>query len=342
MIKNTSGQIIGAQMITAADGTAFTGSVTIYVTGDGGTQAVGSVGSGACTHEGNGFHSYAPAQAETNYDHVAYTFIGTGALPATIQVYTKAGDAFTRLGAPAGASIAADIAAIDTVVDTILVDTNELQTNQGDWATATGFSTFNPASDTVANVTLVGTCTTNTDMRGTDNALLAASYTAPDNSSISAILTDTGTTIPAQISSLNNISAADVNAQVDTALADYDAPTKAEMDSAFTEIKGATFSGTTDSLEAIRDRGDAAWTTGAGGSAPTVEEIRAEIDANSTQLAAIVADTNELQTNQGDWVTATGFSTFDANTDVVEANIKYVNDIEVTGNGEDATPWNPV
>jgi hypothetical protein len=36
-----------------------------------------------------------------------------------------------------------------------------------------------------------------------------------------------------------------------------------------------------------------------GGSAPTAAQIRAEIDANSTQLAAIVADTNELQT---DWV----------------------------------------
>ena len=87
MLKNTSGQIIGAQMVSATDGSAFTGSVTVYVTGDGGTQAVGSVGSGACTHEGNGFHSYAPAQAETNYGHVAFTFIGTGAVPVTVQVY---------------------------------------------------------------------------------------------------------------------------------------------------------------------------------------------------------------------------------------------------------------
>ncbi len=38
--------------------------------------------------------------------------------------------------------------------------------------------------------------------------------------------------------------------------------------------------------------------TPTGGSAPTVEEIRTEIDSNSTQLAAIIADTNELQT---DW-----------------------------------------
>ena len=33
-----------------------------------------------------------------------------------------------------------------------------------------------------------------------------------------------------------------------------------------TDVKGGTFAGGTDSLEAIRDRGDSAWTTGAGGS----------------------------------------------------------------------------
>lgn len=126
MRRNTSGQVIGAQMVSASDGSAFTGSVTCYVTGDGGTQAVGSVGSGAAAHEGNGFHTYAPAQAETDYAHVAFTFVGTGAVPVTVQVYPshpQTGDAFARLGAPAGASIAADIATVDTVVDAILVDT---------------------------------------------------------------------------------------------------------------------------------------------------------------------------------------------------------------------------
>jgi len=43
------------------------------------------------------------------------------------------------------------------------------------------------------------------------------------------------------------------------------------------------------------------------GTPPTAVAIREEIDSNSTQLAAIVADTDELQTNQGDWATATGF-----------------------------------
>lgn len=88
MQKNVAGQRIGVQMVSASDGSAFTGSVTVYVTGDAGSQAIGSVGSGVCTHEGNGYHSYAPAQAETNYDLIAFTFVGSGAVPVTVQVYT--------------------------------------------------------------------------------------------------------------------------------------------------------------------------------------------------------------------------------------------------------------
>jgi len=38
------------------------------------------------------------------------------------------------------------------------------------------------------------------------------------------------------------------------------------LETHLTDIKGATFAGATDCLEAIRDRGDSAWTTGAGGS----------------------------------------------------------------------------
>ena len=99
MKKNVASQRIGAQMITASDGSNFTGAVTVYVTVDAGTQAAGSVGSGACTHEGKGYHTYAPAQAETNGDLVAFTFEGAGAITATVQVYTsfpQAGDAYAE------------------------------------------------------------------------------------------------------------------------------------------------------------------------------------------------------------------------------------------------------
>jgi hypothetical protein len=89
MKKNVGSQVIGAQMVLVADGSAFTGAVTCYVTGNGGTQAAGATGSGACAHEGNGYHTYVPTQAETNYDQIGFTFTGTGAVPVTMIVYTE-------------------------------------------------------------------------------------------------------------------------------------------------------------------------------------------------------------------------------------------------------------
>lgn len=92
MIKNTAGQKVGCQMINASDGSAFTGAVTVEVTIDAGTQATGTVGSGACTHEGNGLHTYAPSQAETNGALLEFTFHGAGAIPDTVHIYTTGYD----------------------------------------------------------------------------------------------------------------------------------------------------------------------------------------------------------------------------------------------------------
>ena len=181
---------------------------------------------------------------------------------------------------------------------------------------------------------------------------------------VDAILVDTGTTLDTKINTIDTVvdailvdtavigSAgagltgvpwnaawdAEVQSECADALTAYDPPTKTELDSAFTEIKGGTWA-TTDTLEAIRDRGDAAWTTGGGGSAPTAaaiadavwdeatsghttsgtfgEQVKTDIDAIlvdtgttlpatldtidnflDTEIAAILADTNELQ---GDW-----------------------------------------
>lgn len=88
MIRGQSGQTIGSQMLDASTGAAFAGAVTVYITGDGGTQAIGSVGAGLCVHEGNGYHTYTPSAAETNFALIAFTFIGSGAIPVTIQVTT--------------------------------------------------------------------------------------------------------------------------------------------------------------------------------------------------------------------------------------------------------------
>jgi hypothetical protein len=93
LTRNVAGQKIGVQMVSLGTGAAFTGTVTVYVTGNALTQAIGTVGSGVCTHEGNGYHTYAPSQAETAYGLVAFTFVASGALTQTVQVYTKPGGA---------------------------------------------------------------------------------------------------------------------------------------------------------------------------------------------------------------------------------------------------------
>lgn len=98
MRKNVAGQVVTAQLIALADGSdVTTGTPTVYVLGDGGTQGAGS---GTVAHEGNGCWSYIPTQAETNYAHVAYTFKHAAAITTTVQAYTVAydpGDA-VRLG----------------------------------------------------------------------------------------------------------------------------------------------------------------------------------------------------------------------------------------------------
>lgn len=122
MRRNIAGQFVGAQLNSKTDGSAVTtGTTTVYVTGDAGTQAAGSVGSGACTHEGNGYWTYAPAQAETNYTQVAFTFVNTSAVNATVQIYPTSYDANGRY----------DVGAVGGTAQTagdIIGDTNDIQT----------------------------------------------------------------------------------------------------------------------------------------------------------------------------------------------------------------------
>lgn len=203
MKKNVAGQVVGAQMVSASDGSAFTSSVTVAVTGDGGTQATGSVGSGACTHEGNGFHTYAPAQAETNYDHVAFTFTGTGAIPATVQMYTtfpQTGDSYARIGAPAGASISADVAAVKTDTAAILTDTG---TTLDTAVSAIKAKTDNLPSDPADQSLIIAATNAITALLGTPAGASVSADIAAVKTDTAAILTDTGTTLDAAIATID-------------------------------------------------------------------------------------------------------------------------------------------
>ena len=124
-----------------------------------------------------------------------------------------------------GLATSAALAIVDGNVDSILEDTNELQTNQGNWLTATGFSTH--SAEDVWSVE-------------TRSLTDKAGFT----------ISGTKTTLD----DLNDISSGDVSTACGTALDTYDPPTATEMASAFTEIKGATWSSATDTLEHIRDK----------------------------------------------------------------------------------------
>jgi hypothetical protein len=109
MRKNVASQIIGAQMNSRTDGSPLTSAVSISVVGDNGAAAAGG---GTLAHKGDGYWSYVPTQAETNYVHVAFTFTHASGVNQTVQAYPVAynyGDA-VRLGITALPNAAADAA----------------------------------------------------------------------------------------------------------------------------------------------------------------------------------------------------------------------------------------
>jgi len=195
----------------------------------------------------------------TSGQHDTATYAGAGLLAAA-----SAGDPWsTALPGAYGAGTAGK------ALSDVLADTNELQGNQGDWATATGFSTHS-AADVAALVLVTPAQKLVTDANG---------YVTYSNSAPPAA----------------------------SAIAD------AVWD------------------EAIGDHG------GAGATGKAVADILADTnelqgDDYPTSIAAVktVVDAVKVQTDKLTFTVA----------NQVDANIQYVNDVALTGDGA-ATPWGP-
>jgi hypothetical protein len=120
----------------------------------------------------------------------------------------------------------------------------------------------------------IGTVTTNTDMRGTDNAATAANLATLDgkvdtvDTNVDSILVDTGTTLPASIAALNDITVADIIAGV--ADGTYDLQEMMRIIFAFAAGK-STGGGTT--THSFRDSADGK------------NRITATVDANGNRTA---------------------------------------------------------
>ena len=248
-------------MINASDGSAITsGTVSGFVIIDGGIQTALT---NSPVHEGNGQWSVNLTAGEMNGDVVGLVFTHASGIPVYFTIRTVA-KLVSDLNDPSVAAIRSEMDANSSQLAAIVADTNELQTDD----------------------------------------------------------------VPGLITTLNNLSIADIDARLTV----YDGPTRAELtldinsvldklkkymqllvrsDSAIStdnatelseintdEGSGAgNFDNTSDSTKALRDHGDAAWITGNTTPPPTAADIRNDIDANSTQLAAILEDTDELQTN---------------------------------------------
>lgn len=131
-------------------------------------------------------------------------------------VVNTAEDIYTRLGAPAGASVSADVAAVKAETALIVADTNELQT---DWANGGRLDVILDARASQASVDAIRE-DTGTTLPATLSAI--AGYL---DTEIAAILQDTGTDIPALIAAIPSAAgnAAAVRAELATELARIDA-----------------------------------------------------------------------------------------------------------------------
>lgn len=206
-----------------------------------------------------------------------------------------------------------------------------------------------------------------------DASLATAASLATVDTNVDAILVDTGTTIPASISALNDLDAAGVRSAVGLASANLDTQLST-IDTVADGIQTDLSNGT-DGLGAIKtavdaisltsaDIADAVWdeaiaghltagSTGAslnaaGGSGdPWVTSLPGSYTTGQAGkiLADILTDTADLQANQGDWATATGFATsaalatVDANVDAILVDtgttipglVASLNDIDAAG-----------
>ena len=285
MQKNVAGQKIGVQMVSASDGSAFTDSVTVYVTGDAGTQAIGSVGSGVCTHEGNGYHSYAPDQAETNYNLIAFTFVGSGAVPVTVQVYT----AINPVTAPPTAATIAD-----AVWDELTVD-----------HTSTG--------STGAALSLILTAVNTLTSRIPATLFSGITYLSRWLGAIAGKTADTTTRT-------------EINATTG----------------------GATYNETTDSLEAIRDRGDSAWVSGQGTSimvTPVVAQVPVRV--RDTDIETYIGDLSTIRIgifSGEDAVDLSGFGDLEVCVqakDGTDLDFIEMADLTIDGTSNNYVSWEP-
>lgn len=229
----------------------------------------------------------------------------------------QTGDNFARLGAPAGASVSADIADIPTV-------------SEFNARTLLAASYFDPAADAVANVTLVATTTALTNV--INAASIVASVSGNVDGSVDSVTGDTKQTADHTAAIADLPTVAEFNARTLLAASYFDPAADAVANvtlvattTALTNVINAasvvaSVSGNVDgSVDSVTgDTKQTADHTAAIAAIPTAIENRQEMDANSVDLNTIQANQTTINTNVVANGTAIGLlNDFDPATDTV-------------------------
>jgi hypothetical protein len=232
---------------------------------------------GAVSELANGWYQVA-GNATDSYTIGSLTLHaeGTGADPTDVQfsiVANLESDTFSRIGT-AGAgltNLGASANNWNTIVPPTVAEFNARSIVSADYTIVSDLGTVQTADhtstissiDSVTTAILIDTAQIGVAGAGLTDLATQASVNTID-SNVDAILLDTNElqsdNIPGLISTLDAVVD---TVKVDTAAILVDTGTT--LPARLGNIEGASFSTSTDSLEAIRDRGDSAWITGGGG-----------------------------------------------------------------------------
>ena len=190
-------------VVQISDGAVQTAGVTVRIKPVGVAEADGA---GTTAYSTDGVVLYTPTQAETNYTSFVLIAKKTGCIPASVTVVTTASATAGYAGVDwskvtsatstvnlsgttistsqtitsVSDSVGSVTGAVGSVTAGVTVTTNNDKTGYSlTQSFPANFASLGiNSSGHVSRVTLVDTTTTNTDMRGTDNAALASAWTA--------------------------------------------------------------------------------------------------------------------------------------------------------------------
>ncbi len=126
MRRNVASQNVGAQLTTVTSGVFFqpsSGLVQTYVARDGGVLNLSAVASGIARPTSYGAHLYTPAQSETDFDHLLFTFVVSGAVPVALNVYTRDASLQTQIS-----SLSTQVGSVDARVMGVGTNVDSLHT----------------------------------------------------------------------------------------------------------------------------------------------------------------------------------------------------------------------